>query len=164
MKSTLHKTRNDLPEHVRRKAIELLNQNLADILDLSLQTKQAHWNVKGPHFIGLHELFDKVAEELEEYTDGIAERAVELGGVALGTLQVVSKSSRMGAYPLDIVSGKQHVIALSNALAKFGASARAAIDAANRFGDADTADLFTEVSRGVDKMLWMVEAHTQARD
>jgi starvation-inducible DNA-binding protein len=164
MKSTLHKTQNNLPEKVRRKAIDLLNQHLADVLDLGLQAKQAHWNVKGPHFIALHELFDRVAEELEEFTDDIAERAVELGGVAQGTVQVVSKQSRLSVYPLNLASGKAHIAALSGALAKFGASARAAIDTAAKFGDADTADLFTSVSRGVDKLLWMVEAHSQSKD
>src|SRR6476660_9804340 len=117
MKSTLHKTQNDLPKKARIKAIELLNQNLAGIIDLGLQAKQAHWNVKGPHFIGLHELFDKVAEELEEFTDSIAERAVELGGTALGTIQVVSKYSRLAAYPLDLSSGSGYVASLSSALA-----------------------------------------------
>jgi starvation-inducible DNA-binding protein len=164
MKSTLRKTQNDLSKKVRARVIELLNQNLAEILDLGLQAKQAHWNVKGPHFIGLHELFDKVAEELEEFTDNIAERAVELGGVALGTVQVVSKKSRLKAYPLDLASGREHIAALSGALAKFGATTRAAIDAAANAGDADTADLFTEVSRGVDKLLWLVEAHAQAKE
>ena len=144
--------------------IMLLNQQLADVLDLGLQAKQAHWNVKGPHFIGLHELFDKVAEGLEEFTDEIAERAVELGGVALGTVQIVSKISRLPAYPLSISSGREHVTALSSALAKFGATTRAAIDTAAKAGDADTADLFTEVSRGVDKLLWFVEAHRQAKE
>src|SRR6266576_5097778 len=108
MKPTLHKTQNNLPEPIRRKSIDLLNQHLADVLDLGLQTKQAHWNVKGPHFIGLHELFDKVAEELEEFTDNLAERAVELGGVAQGTVQVVSKRSKLAAYPLNLMSGQDH--------------------------------------------------------
>ena len=164
MKPTLHKTQNNLSEPIRRKSIDLLNQQLADVLDLGLQAKQAHWNVKGPHFIGLHELFDKVAEELEEFTDDIAERAVELGGVALGTIQIVSKNSRLSAYPLDLTSGQKHVAALSGALAKFGTTTRAAIDTAAKAGDADTADLFTEVSRGVDKLLWFVEAHLQAKE
>ena len=164
MKTKLHPTQNDLREKTRRAVIELLNQNLASILDLGLQAKQAHWNVKGPHFIGLHELFDKVAEEVEEFTDDIAERAVELGGMALGTIQVISTQSNLASYPLDLVSGKGHVAALSGALAKFGASARAAIDNASGLGDADTADLFTGVSRGVDKLLWMVEAHGLAKD
>ena len=164
MKITLHQTRNSLPENTRRKTIDLLNQSLADILDLGLQAKQAHWNVKGPHFIGLHELFDKVAEQLEDFTDGIAERAVELGGTALGTIQIVSKTSRLPVYPLNLSSGRDHIAALSKTLSKFGATARAGINSAGKTGDADTADLFTEVSRGVDKLLWMVEAHLQARD
>ena len=164
MKPTLHKTQNDLGEQTRRSIIELLNQQLADVLDLGLQAKQAHWNVKGPHFIGLHELFDKVAEELEEFTDGIAERAVELGGTALGTVQVIAKNSRLPAYPLDLVSGNGHVATLAGALAEFGTTTRKAIDLAGKFGDADTADLFTEVSRSVDKLLWMIEAHLQAKD
>jgi starvation-inducible DNA-binding protein len=164
MKLKLHPTRNDLREKTRRATIELLNQELTDVLDLGLQAKQAHWNVKGPHFIGLHELFDKVAEELEEFTDDIAERAVELGGVALGTVQIVAKHSRLKAYPLDLASGKDHVAALSGALARFGTTTRAAIDTAAKAGDADTADLFTEVSRGLDKLLWMVEAHMQAKE
>ena len=164
MKPTFHKTKNDLSEKIRSTMIELLNQQLADVLDLGLQAKQAHWNVKGPHFIGLHELFDKVAEEVEGFADEIAERAVELGGVALGTIQIVAKQSRLGAYPLNITSGNEHVVALSGALAKFGASTRAAIDTASNAGDANTADLFTEISRGVDKLLWLVEAHIQAKE
>lgn len=164
MKTTLHQTQNDIPGKTRRAMVDLLNQNLADVLDLGLQAKQAHWNVKGPHFIALHELFDKIAEELEEFTDDIAERAVALGGVALGTVQVVSKGSRLMAYPINAVSGMAHITALSRALARFGASVRAATDTAARFGDTDTADLFTGVSRGVDKLLWMVEAHTQAKE
>jgi starvation-inducible DNA-binding protein len=164
MKTKLFGTKNDLSEQTRRTMIDLLNEQLADVLDLGFQIKQAHWNVKGPHFIGLHELFDKAAEEIEEYMDGIAERAVQLGGVAQGTIQVVSKKSRLPAYPLDLATGRGHVIALSSALAALGRSTRAAIDTANKAGDADTADLFTEVSRGVDKWVWMVEAHVQAKE
>ena len=164
MKTKLIPTQNNLPKRTRREMIELLNQQLADAIDLGSQAKHAHWNVKGPHFIGLHELFDKAAEEIEEFIDEIAERAVELGGVARGTVQVVAKNSRLPAYPLTISSGKEHVTALSNAFAKFGATTRAAIDTAAKAGDADTADLFTEVSRGVDKLLWFVEAHLQAKE
>lgn len=164
MKTKLIPTQNSLPETVRRQMIDLLNQQLVDVLDLGLQAKQAHWNVKGPNFMGLHELFDKVAEQLEDFTDDIAERAVELGGVALGTVHVVAKDSRLPAYPLEISSGLAHVTALSSALAQFGASARAAVDTSARAADTDTADLFTEVSRGVDKLLWFVEAHAQSKD
>jgi starvation-inducible DNA-binding protein len=154
-------TLNDLPERVRADAIAILNQQLADALDLHLQAKQAHWNVKGPNFIALHELFDEVEEELEEHADDIAERAVALGGTAYGTARTAAKRSRLDEYPLEIFAGKDHVAALSAALAAFGKSTRAAIDAAAALGDADTADLFTGVSRGVDKLLWKVEAHNQ---
>jgi starvation-inducible DNA-binding protein len=163
-KVTLNKTRNTLGETIRRAMVELLNQQLADACDFGLQIKQAHWNVKGPNFISLHELFDKVAEEVEDFTDLTAERAVQLGGVALGTLQAVVKHSRMDPYPLLATSGQDHVVAVSNALAHFGKTTRLAIEAATKAGDAGTADVFTEISRGVDKLLWMVEAHGQAKD
>ena len=158
----MFKTKNDLPEATRVKAIELLNARLADAIDLQTQTKQAHWNVKGPNFIGLHELFDKINEEIDEYVDEIAERAVQLGGVAEGTARVVAKRSTLPEYPLNIADGRSHVEALSSALAAFGKGARKAINETNDLGDLDTADLFTEVSRGIDKWLWFVEAHLQA--
>jgi starvation-inducible DNA-binding protein len=164
MKTTLWNTQNDLPESVRASAVGLLNQHLADALDLHLQAKQAHWNVKGPQFIALHELFDEVEEAFEEYADDIAERAVALGGTAFGTARTAAAKSRLAEYPLDIVSGRQHVAALSAVLAQFGKLVRAAIDSAATLSDADTADLFTEVSRGVDKLLWKVEAHNQGGD
>jgi starvation-inducible DNA-binding protein len=162
MKPMLHKTKNDLAASTRCEMIELLNQNLADALALGLQAKQAHWNLKGPHFLGLHSLFDKVAGELEAFGDLMAERAVALGGVALGTLQAITQRSRLPAHPIDLIAGKDHVAALSSALANFGASARTAIDTAAKAGDDGTADLFTELSRDVDKLLWIVEAHLQA--
>ena len=158
----MFKTKNDLPEATRAKAIALLNARLADCIDLQSQTKQAHWNVKGPNFIGLHELFDKINEEVEDYVDDIAERAVQLGGIAEGTVRVVAKQSALKEYPLNVSDGHAHVDALSSALAAFGLLARKAINDANDMGDLDTADLFTEVSRGIDKWLWFVEAHLQA--
>ena len=141
--------------------IELLNARLADAIDLALITKQAHWNVKGPNFVGLHDLFDRVAEAAGEYGDLIAERAVALGGVAEGTVQVVSRRSKLPEFPLAIGEWTAHVDAMRGALATFGSAARRAIDKSTELNDADTADLFTEVSRGIDKFLWMVEAHVQ---
>ena len=158
----MFKTKNDLSEGTRVKAIELLNARLADCTDLQTQTKQAHWNVKGPSFIALHELFDKVYEDVADYVDTIAERAVQLGGVAEGTARMVAKRSSLSEYPANTVDGRGHVEALSSALAAFGKAARKAITEANDLGDLDTADLFTEVSRGIDKWLWFVEAHSQA--
>jgi starvation-inducible DNA-binding protein len=158
----MSKTKNDLSEATRKQAIELLNARLADCKDLQTQTKQAHWNVKGPNFIALHELFDKINEDIDEYVDEIAERAVQLGGVAEGTARMVAKRSSLPEYPANTVEGRAHVEALSSVLAAFGKAARKAIVQSNEFGDLDTADLFTEVSRGIDKWLWFVEAHLQA--
>jgi starvation-inducible DNA-binding protein len=158
----VYETLNDLPKASREQVIELINQRLADAIDLQTQVKQAHWNIKGPHFIALHELFDDVYEAVTEYVDLIAERAVQLGGIAYGTARVAASRSRLDEYPLDISTGQAHVIALSRALAEFGHGARMAIDEAGGFDDADTADIFTEVSRGIDKWLWFVEAHLQA--
>src|SRR3954462_2667491 len=155
-------TKNDLSEATRSKAVDLLNARLADAIDLQTQTKHAHWNVKGPNFIALHELFDKINEDVEAYLDDIAERAVQLGGVAEGTARMAVKRSSLSEYPANTVDGRSHVEALSSALAAFGASVRKGIDQANELGDLDTADLFTEVSRGIDKWLWFVEAHLQA--
>ena len=160
----MHATRNDLPAATREKVIALLNQNLADTIDLGLQAKQAHWNVKGPSFIALHKLFDEVAEEAEEGIDEIAERITALGGIADGTLQTVAKRTRVAPYPTDISKGLEHVAKLADALAAVGKNARAAIDESDKLGDKDTADLFTGISRGLDKMLWFVEAHLQAKE
>src|SRR5262245_24234485 len=155
----MFKTKNDLPEEIRAKAVEILNARLADCIDLQTQTKQAHWNVKGPNFIALHGLFDSINEEVEDYVDDIAERAVQLGGVAEGTARMAAKRWTLAEYPAKAADGRGHIEALSSALASFGATARKGIDQANELGDLDTADLFTEVSRGIDKWLWMVEAH-----
>jgi len=159
--SRLYPTKNDLPEAARREAVELLNQRLADCIDLQTQCKQAHWNVKGPSFIALHKLFDEVNEDVEEYVDLIAERVVQLGGIAEGTVGIVAKRSSLIDYPLGLSSGSEHVAALSDALAMFGRTARVGIEEMNELEDADSADILTEISRGVDKWLWFVEAHQQ---
>jgi starvation-inducible DNA-binding protein len=160
----MNPTKNDLSEATRGKVIALCNDRLADAIDLQTQCKYAHWNVKGPNFIALHELFDKVNEDVEDYIDLIAERAVQLGGVAEGTARMAVKRSNLTEYGVSSPSGHAHVEALSSALASFGKLARRAIDTNNELNDADTADIFTEISRGIDKWLWMVEAHLQAGD
>jgi starvation-inducible DNA-binding protein len=157
----MYATKNDLPETTRSKVVELCNARLAEAIDLQTQCKQAHWNVKGPSFIALHELFDKVNEDVEEYVDLIAERVVQLGGVAEGTARSVARRSSLAEYAPRGPGGPDHVQALSAALAAFGKVARAAIDQANDLRDAGTADIFTEISRGTDKWLWFVESHLQ---
>ena len=158
----LHRTKNGLSQETREKVIDILNARLADASDLKSQAKQAHWNVKGIHFFQLHELFDQVATAVEAHMDLIAERATALGGTALGTVRVAAQNSSLSEYPLEITDGTAHVDALSTALADFGNAVRRNIDETNDLGDADTADLFTEVSREIDKLLWFVEAHIQA--
>lgn len=158
----LHKTKNDLSKQARNKVIEILNARLADAGDLKSQAKQAHWNVKGIHFFQLHELFDQVATAVEAQTDLIAERITALGGTAMGTIRMAAQNSSLSEYPLEITDGTAHVDALSTALADFGKNVRKNIDDADKLGDASTADLFTEVSREIDKLLWFVEAHIQA--
>jgi starvation-inducible DNA-binding protein len=152
-------THNTLSENIRAQSIELLNKHLAAAIDLHAQVKQAHWNVRGPGFFAVHTLFDKVAEEVETFSDQIAERAGGLGGTAHGTIQVAAERSFLVPYKHGIADEKSHVFAVSGSLAAFGQSARDAIVEAARFGDDDTADLFTEISRGIDKQLWFVESH-----
>jgi starvation-inducible DNA-binding protein len=152
-------TKNDLPEDVRTKMVAVLNARLADAVDLHSQAKQAHWNVRGPSFFSLHELFDEVAASAQEYADELAERAVQLGGTALGTARVAAQRSTLSEYPTRIARGGDHVEALSSALSSFARAVREAIDSAEDEGDIATSDLFTEIARGADKWTWMVEAH-----
>ena len=155
----------DISEAKRGPLCELLNARLADLIDLALQSKQAHWNVKGPHFIGLHKLFDELRAVIDEYVDMVAERCVILGGTALGTVQTVNRDTTVSAYPTDIHSCKDHVEALTKRMAEVAKQVREAIATSeDDFEDKDTADLFTEVSRGIDKYRWFVEAHLQASE
>lgn len=157
--ANLNPTRHDLPGTARAIAVGLCNAALADGLDLALSLKQAHWNVKGPQFQQLHELFDLVYTHAVAWADLVAERAVQLGGTAEGALAHVRERTRLPAYALGAADGAAHVAAVAGTLAAFAKTTRAAIDAAASAGDAGTADLFTEVSRAVDKDLWLVEAH-----
>jgi starvation-inducible DNA-binding protein len=155
----LHSTRIDIPANARSKTIEILNQTLASTLDLKTQVKQAHWNVKGMDFYQLHELFDDMATELEAFIDLFAERITALGGTALGTARIAAAGSEIPEYPLDIFDGKSHVTALADRYAPYAKICRDGIAATDDLGDADTADLYTEVSRAIDKRLWFLEAH-----
>src|SRR5580693_6680628 len=158
----MYETENDISLGRRSELNALMNQRLASAVDLQMQMKQAHWNVKGPSFIGLHELFDKVAEAVEGYVDEIAERVVQLGGVAEGTVRMAAARTRLTEYSIEIAEGMAHVEGVARALSTFGQEARNTINEADELDDADTADLFTEISRSIDKWLWFVEAHAQA--
>ena len=158
-KQKMYPTRIDLPSDVREQVIEILNKTLAATLDLKTQTKQAHWNVKGMDFYQLHELFDEMATEIEEYTDMVAERVTALAGTALGTARIAASESILPEYPLDVVAGADHVTALAERYSAYAQHVREAIAKTDELGDADTADLYTEISRTIDKRLWFLEAH-----
>jgi starvation-inducible DNA-binding protein len=157
----LYFSRIDLPTENRTQIIALLNLALALTLDLKTQVKQAHWNVKGMNFYQLHQLFDQIATDLDEYVDTIAERVTTLGGTAMGTVRIAANTSTLPEYPDDLVDGKDHVMAIADRLAPYTKIVREMIDLASDLKDADTADLFTEISRTVDKYLWFLEAHLQ---
>lgn len=152
-------THNTVAEMIRSQSIELLNAHLAAAIDLKAQAKQAHWNVRGPGFFAIHELFDKVSQGVETYSDMLAERAGGLGGTAHGTIQVAAARSFLVPYDLGIADEASHAFAVSAALAAFGQSTREAVGKATAYGDLATADLMTEIARGIDKYLWLVESH-----
>jgi len=157
----MHPTRNNLPTRTRARVEKLLNERLAEALDLGAAAKQAHWNVKGTHFIALHELFDKVHGAIEEHVDALAERITALGGQALGTVQAAARGSSLKAYPEALSDGLEHVAALSDRVAAFGAQVRKSIGKAGDLHDEGTADLLTGISRDLDNYLWFLEAHLQ---
>lgn len=158
----MHKTRINLSQDLREQVIRILQARLFDAVDLFTQVKQAHWNVKGPQFISLHQLFDELAEQVETHGDDLAERITALGGIAIGTARAVSSQSTFFDYPADISDGKQHLSSLADRVAAFGGSIRECIQLTAELGDANSADLCTEISRDIDKQLWLLEAHLQA--
>lgn len=136
-----------------------LNGVLADLIDLSISAKQAHWNVHGPNFQGLHELFDIVTDETRLHYDEVAERVMALGGTAHGTLQDISKSSRLGAFPTDEKKWDVLAKAMHERLTTVCGTLREL--AAATEDDLGTQDLYIEVIRGLEKRAWMIEAHVR---
>ncbi|MEO0966149.1 MAG: DNA starvation/stationary phase protection protein Dps [Planctomycetota bacterium] len=157
----LRPTHHTLDAAIREKSVDQLQAVLYDILDATAFVKQAHWNVKGSNFIAFHQLLDQVYTMLADHSDTVAEQIVILGGQAIGTTRAVAAASRLDAYPTDVTDLDKHVDLLADRLARFGGSLRDAIEATANAGDADTADLFTQVSRDVDKHVWFIEAHHQ---
>ncbi|HXS40581.1 MAG TPA: DNA starvation/stationary phase protection protein Dps [Stellaceae bacterium] len=156
-----YRTENNLPSNTKTTSINILNARLAEAIDLALLTKQAHWNIKGPQFIALHEMIDGFRTEIDGHVDTLAERVVQLGGTALGTTQAVAKATPLAPYPTDIHQSKDHLAALIERYGKAANAVRTAIDESDEAGDADTADIFTAYSRALDKALWFLEAHIQ---
>jgi starvation-inducible DNA-binding protein len=155
----LHPTRIDVPLDIRRYLVTLLNQTLACTVDLRSQVKQASWNVKGKEGPQLRAVFDAIATDLDAYADVMAERLVGLGGVALGTARTAATQSTLPEYPGALAAGDAHVLALAERFASYTTVMRAGIAHAADVGDADTAAVYTDISRGVDKRLQFLEAH-----
>ncbi|QYU67251.1 DNA starvation/stationary phase protection protein Dps [Leptolyngbya sp. 15MV] len=153
---------NDLQDNAKQVSIGVLQATLTDAIDLYNATRQAHWNVKGPHFAALHALFETFYDQLAADIDELAERIVQLGGTANGTTQSVATGTRAAPYPQGLTAGMEHVAALLDRYAALARHARAGIEATDEAGDADTADILTGVSKHLDKAVWMLEAHTQA--
>jgi starvation-inducible DNA-binding protein len=152
----------DIPAHVRKGVIALLQARLSESIDLDAQLKQAHWNVKGKDFFQLHLLFDKIHDVVEGFVDLIAERITTLGGVADGRIQTAAKTSQLYEYSLETSGGEAHLKAVAAVLAQFGKSVRADIAKSDDLGDAVSTDILTQISRETDKQLWFVEAHLAA--
>ena len=142
--------------------VAMLNQSLADTLDLAYQTKQAYWNVKGYNFYGLHLLFDDLYGQLANHVEGFAEQVITIGGQALGTIRAAGSSSQLDEYPLYALDSKVHVNALLDRYGKYSSRVRQAVQKAEQFGDPDTTDLYTSVSRAMDKALRKLAAHQEA--
>ena len=149
----------DLASDTKTKVVGLLNERLADGIDLALLTKQAHWNLKGPGFIGIHLMLDGFRDDLDIHVDTVAERVAQLGGIALGTTQSTASASSLKAYPTDIISVQDHLAALVERYADAGNKVREAIDACDEAGDADSADILTAYSRMLDKSLWFLQSN-----
>jgi starvation-inducible DNA-binding protein len=154
----LHATANTLPPRTRARMVEVLNQALADLSDLASQAKHAHWNVRGQQFFALHRLYDELAALAAAHLDELAERATALGGTACGTVRLAAAASTLPEWPARLEGEDQFTQALTERFAAAANAVRAAIDTATQFGDAATADLLTEISRGLDKGLWLLEA------
>ena len=150
-----------IPSNTKSEMIALLNARLADAIDLALITKQAHWNLKGPTFIAVHEFLDEVRDDVDEHVDIIAERVAQLDGIALGTIQTVAKATSLPAYPTDIRKVEDHLKALVGHFGAVSKSVRESIDKADDAGDADTTDILTAYSRALDKNLWFLKSHLE---
>lgn len=161
MKQIFHKTSIDISKKNREHLVGMLNDTLAGAADLYLQLKQAHWNIKGESFIGVHKLLDEIAEQVEGQVDVVAERATALGGTALGTLEMVKKNSILNKYPVNIFSIDDHIRHLAANIAILSKHVRKNIKLAEKYSDYGTSDMYIDFVRELDKNLWFLEAHLQ---
>lgn len=150
-----------LQANAKSTVIEILNARLVDAIDLALIVKQAHWNLKGPNFIAVHEMLDPMRATIDGHVDIIAERVAQLDGTPVGTSQAVATSTALDAYPTDIKKVPDHLKALADRFAVLANQVREDIDATDEAGDADAADILTAFSRDLDKNLWFIKSHLE---
>jgi starvation-inducible DNA-binding protein len=152
-------SRNDLSQKARTEVVDLTNRAIASLIDLQLQTKQTHWNLRAPQFIAIHEMLDELYADLDKYVDVLAERITQLGGTAYGTLEAVTAHTKLETYPAKVHTWESRIEHFANVIAIAGAQCREAIDQTDEAGDAVSADIYTGVARGIDMWLWKVESH-----
>ena len=142
--------------------VTMLNQLLAELIDYHLQVKQAHWHIRGPNFIALHEFLDKVAEQVSQTADEIAERIVQLGELAKGTLQHVQQATALPPYPVDLHDSQQHIVLLGQAITAIMQRMAQVIEHAEQVPDVVTVDILTTIVGQFAKLRWLISAHHAA--
>lgn len=156
-KDTFRKTANDTPAKQKKDTVKILNHLLAEFLDLALITKQAHWNLRGPAFIAVHEMLDPFNDKLLDYADTIAERIVQLGAVPYGTAQMIVHGSELAEYPTNIVTIEDHLEEVHDRYAIVANTVRKIVE--EQLADQGTLNFLTDASNDLDKYLWFIEAH-----
>lgn len=152
-------TFNELPRQAREKSVEALNHLLVEVQDVALCARHAHWNARGPTFIAVHELFERVAQTLQKQADRLAERIGALGGEAQGTVQAIAAHTSLKPYPVRVADGQDHLEAIAMRLGLLSAEARLLIHQCNGLGDPVTVDVLTSANADIDHTLWLVESH-----
>jgi starvation-inducible DNA-binding protein len=160
----MYKTRIALPDEAKAKVVEVMQERLAEALDMYSQAKFAHWNVKGDNFYQLHLVFDSVAESIFPQIDEIAERLTQLGGVANGTVRQAAMVSKIPEYNVELIAGMEHVCALADALGHYCKELREASDKIDDIGDEPTSDFFKQLVVEAEEQLYFLESHLEAGD
>ncbi len=160
----MYETRIALSAETKAKVVEVMQERLAEALDMYSQAKFAHWNVKGDNFYQLHLVFDSVADHVFPQIDAIAERLTQLGGVANGTVRQAAMVSKIPEYKVDLIAGMEHVAALADALGHYCAELREASDKIDEIGDEPTSDFFKQLVVEAEEQLYFLESHLEAGD
>lgn len=152
-------TLNELPAPTRSEVTGMLSRLLVETLDVALCARHAHWNVRGPDFLLLHDLMDHIGTELDDQADRLAKRIRALGGTVRGTAHTIATESSFKPYPVEVAEGQDHLEALALRLGLLSAEARLSIYECSGGLDPVTADVLVRVNSAIDDVLWSVESH-----